>query len=67
MTEFEHERLDVYRIAIEFLAVADVIAASLPKGRAYLADQLRRAAHVSTAWVGALERRAPPSWMLASA
>ncbi len=34
----------VYRAAIEFLVVADEIAASLPKGRAYLVDQLRRAA-----------------------
>ena len=44
MNEFEHERLDVYRIAIEFLVLADALASSLPKGRAYLADQLRRAA-----------------------
>jgi len=41
---FEHERLDVYRVAIEFLIVADQIAAAMPKGRSYLADQLRRAA-----------------------
>ena len=44
MNDFEHERLDVYRAAIEFLIVTDEIAASLPRGRAYLADQLRRAA-----------------------
>ena len=44
MNDFEHERLDVYRTAIEFLVVADEIATNLPKGRAYLADQLRRAA-----------------------
>ncbi|MCU0693608.1 MAG: four helix bundle protein [Polyangiaceae bacterium] len=44
MNEFEHERLDVYRAAIEFLVVADEIATSLPRGRAYLVDQLRRAA-----------------------
>ena len=44
MNSFEHERLDAYIVAIEFLATADAIAASLPKGRAYLADQLRRAA-----------------------
>jgi four helix bundle protein len=43
MDHFEHERLEVYRVAIELLALADQIAASLPKGRAYLADQLRRA------------------------
>jgi len=44
MPDFEHERLDVYRVAIEWLIVADEIATSLPRGRAYLADQLRRAA-----------------------
>jgi four helix bundle protein len=44
MSDFEHERLDVYRASIEFLVLADEIAADLPKGRAYLADQLRRAA-----------------------
>ena len=44
MNEFEHERLDVYKAAIEFLVLADALAATLPRGRAYLADQLRRAA-----------------------
>ena len=44
MNEFEHERLDVYRASIEFLAIADRIALSFPRGRAYLCDQLRRAA-----------------------
>jgi len=43
MNEFMHERLDVYRVAIEFLVLADDLAGSLPRGRAYLADQLRRA------------------------
>jgi four helix bundle protein len=42
MTGFEHEKLDVYRTAIEFLVLADAVSGSLPKGRAYLADQLRR-------------------------
>jgi four helix bundle protein len=44
MNEFEHERMDVYKTAIEFLALADTIASQLPRGRAYLTDQLRRAA-----------------------
>ena len=44
MNEFEHERLDVYRAAIELFVVADAVAATLPRGRGYLADQLRRAA-----------------------
>ncbi len=44
MDGFEHEKLDVYSKSIEFLASAEGIAHSLPRGRAYLADQLRRAA-----------------------
>ena len=44
MSEFEHERLDVYQAAIQFLVVADSIAASCPRGRGYLADPLRQAA-----------------------
>jgi four helix bundle protein len=44
MNEFEHERLDVYRASVEFLAIADQVASALPRGRAYLSDQLRRAA-----------------------
>jgi four helix bundle protein len=44
MNEFEHERLDVYRASIDFLAIADQIASEFPQGRVYLRDQLRRAA-----------------------
>ena len=44
MNGFEHEKLDVYQASIEFLVLADEIASSLPNGRAYMADQLRRAA-----------------------
>jgi len=44
MNEFEHERLDVYRASIDFLAIADQIASTFPQGRSYLRDQLRRAA-----------------------
>src|SRR5262252_2331277 len=44
MSMFTHERLDVYQAAIEFLVLADPIASALPKGRAYVADQLRSAA-----------------------
>ena len=44
MNEFSHERLDVYHAAVEWLIIADELAGALPKGRAYLADQLRRAA-----------------------
>jgi hypothetical protein len=31
MTELEHDRLDVYRTAIEFLGLADTVSGSLPK------------------------------------
>lgn len=41
--QLDHEKLDVYRLALEFMALADEIADALPRGRAYLADQLRRA------------------------
>jgi len=44
MIRFHHERLDAYRTAIEFVVAADAIASRLPRGRHYLADQLRRAA-----------------------
>lgn len=38
------QRLDVYRCAIEFVALAGQIAASVPRGHAPLRDQLHRAA-----------------------
>ena len=41
MNVFEHDRLDVYRIALEFVEVAEEVADRLPRGRAYLADPLR--------------------------
>ena len=43
MDFFQHEKLDVYQRS-EFLTSAEAVACALPKGRAYLADQLRRAA-----------------------
>jgi four helix bundle protein len=44
MNDFHHERLDVYKVAIDFLAMSEEIAGRMQKGRAYLVDQLRRAA-----------------------
>lgn len=41
---FGFQRLDVYRCAIEFLAVAVKLAEQAPRGYGSLADQLRRAA-----------------------
>jgi four helix bundle protein len=43
MPGFDHERLDVYKVALDFIATVSDIIESLPKGRAYLADQLNRA------------------------
>jgi len=40
---FDHERLDVYRTALDFLEFTDSLIASLPRGRANLSDQLSRA------------------------
>ena len=42
--ELDHERLDVYQVAKQFVILADQIVSQLPKGRAYLADQLQRVA-----------------------
>ena len=44
MIEFDHEKLAVYVAAIDFIALADDVVERLPRGRAYLADQLQRAA-----------------------
>ena len=44
MSTFDHERLDVYKAAIEWVIISDDIVEHLPRGRAYLADQLQRAA-----------------------
>jgi four helix bundle protein len=41
---FDHEKLDVYQQAINFVARANDVVESLPRGRGYLADQLQRAA-----------------------
>lgn len=39
----DHEKLEVYQFAIQFVVLADEIIDSFPRGRAYLTDQLRRA------------------------
>jgi len=39
-----HEDLDVYQVAIEFLAIAMQIRAALPRGHADMGSQLHRAA-----------------------
>ena len=43
-TVLHYEKLDVYQVSIQFVAVAVALSGQLPKGYAPLADQLRRAA-----------------------
>lgn len=40
----DHEKLTVYQVAIEFVILADEVIKHLPLRRAYLSDQLQRAA-----------------------
>ncbi len=40
---FDHEKLDVYQIAIQFVILIDAVVKDFPKGRSYLSDQLQRA------------------------
>jgi four helix bundle protein len=42
--QFDHEKLEVYQRAIDFLVEADAVVAALPSGRSYLSNQLQRAA-----------------------
>lgn len=39
----DHERLDVYHLALDFLVFANSVIESLPRGRGHLADQFTRA------------------------
>jgi four helix bundle protein len=39
----DHEQLDVYQVALEFLVFANDVVERLPRGRSHLADQLTRA------------------------
>ena len=40
---FNHEQLDVYRLGLQFLVLAERVIQALPKGQSHLADQLTRA------------------------
>jgi four helix bundle protein len=40
---FDHEQLDVYKVAMDFVALAHEVIRALPTGHGELADQLRRA------------------------
>jgi four helix bundle protein len=39
----DHERLDVYHLALDFLVFANQVIEALPRGRSHLADQFTRA------------------------
>jgi len=43
MEQLDHEKLDVYNLALDFLVLADGIIEGLPRGRSHLADQFTRA------------------------
>ena len=43
MKRFDHDKLCVYQAAIDFVAFTEDVVKSLPRGRAYLSDQLQRA------------------------
>ena len=46
LMSFDHERLDVYQLALDFMVRANGIVERLPRGRGHLADQLSRATSV---------------------
>lgn len=41
--QLDHERLDVYHLALDFLVFANGSIEALPRGRSHLADQFTRA------------------------
>ena len=43
MQALDHERLDVYHLALDFLVFANSVIEGLPRGRSHLADQFTRA------------------------
>jgi four helix bundle protein len=43
MQPLDHEKLDVYHLALDFLVLANGIIEALPRGRSHLADQFTRA------------------------
>lgn len=42
---FDFERLEVFQVAMEAVVTVDQLAETLPDGRGYMRDQLRRAAN----------------------
>src|SRR6187399_3574944 len=41
--DLDHERLDVYHLALDFLVLASELIEGLPRGRSHLSDQFSRA------------------------
>ena len=41
--DLDHERLDVYHLALDFLVLASEVIEGLPRGRSHLSDQFSRA------------------------
>ena len=44
MNRFDHEKFDVYHVAVEWVSLAHDVANALPRGSGSLAEQLQRAA-----------------------
>jgi four helix bundle protein len=42
---FDFERLDAFKVALDVVAAVDAVSERVPPGRAYMRDQLRRAAY----------------------
>ena len=42
-TQFDHEKLDVFQVSLDFIVLIEEITKRFPEGRAYLVDQIRRA------------------------
>jgi len=45
MQYFDHEKLDVYQVTMEFVVSIDKCMEQFPEGRAYLVNQLQRASY----------------------
>lgn len=44
MKSFDHEKLDVYKVSIDFIGFSAGVYDSFPKGKGFLVDQFQRAA-----------------------
>jgi four helix bundle protein len=43
MNSFDHEKLDVFKVSIQWVILSERIASQFPRGRSSLTDQLHRA------------------------